>query len=193
MNWFYEKNSSQKGPVSTTELQALLSSAEITEKTMIWREGMGDWMQAGRVTEFAHKPTTPAVSYEDAAPSTAAPSPVGYGPAPTVFPEVAARAEEAASFNTLGLISLIAGLLSLLICSQLVVALVFALVAIVTGHLARKKRNGKGMALTGLITGYLGVVVAILVFASQNYIKNHPEILEKIEQEALKKQQQQQR
>nr|KAJ9617502.1 hypothetical protein H2204_013764 [Knufia peltigerae] len=74
--------------------------------------------------------------------------------------------------NALAVVSLIAG-----ICSWTVLPGVAALVAIITGHLARAEirrrageQDGDGMALAGLIMGWLNILaavglVAILIFA----------------------------
>ncbi|MEG0194960.1 MAG: DUF4190 domain-containing protein [Stenotrophomonas sp.] len=68
--------------------------------------------------------------------------------------------------NALAVVSLIAG-----ICSWTVLPGVAAVVAIITGHLARAgEQDGDGMALAGLIMGWLNILaavglVAILIFA----------------------------
>ncbi len=67
--------------------------------------------------------------------------------------------------STLAIISLVSGLAGWLI------PLVGGIVAIVTGHLARKEireshntLGGEGMALAGLILGYIHVGIVILFF-----------------------------
>ena len=71
--------------------------------------------------------------------------------------------------NTLAIVALVAGIAGLT-----VIPFVSSIVAVVTGHMARKEvrrtgEQGDGLALAGLITGYigigLGVLVAILLFA----------------------------
>ena len=37
------------GPYSFQDLQAYYTSGHITHETMIWTEGLGDWVSAGRV------------------------------------------------------------------------------------------------------------------------------------------------
>jgi hypothetical protein len=63
--------------------------------------------------------------------------------------------------NPLAIISLVAG------CAQFFFCIIGSIVAIVTGHIARRqiKRSGEqgaGLALAGLILGYVGLVVAVL-------------------------------
>ena len=71
--------------------------------------------------------------------------------------------------NSLAIISFIMGLLGLLG----LIPLIGSILAVVLGHLARRQisadpsQDGEGLALAGLITGYLGLVLAcsgILVF-----------------------------
>lgn len=64
--------------------------------------------------------------------------------------------------NTLSIVSLVAG------CAQFTFPFVATVVAIVTGHLARSQvkrtgEDGAGMALAGLILGYLGVGLFVLL------------------------------
>jgi uncharacterized RDD family membrane protein YckC len=43
MSWYYAPSDKQIGPVSDAEFQALIQSRVITDGTLIWREGMGNW------------------------------------------------------------------------------------------------------------------------------------------------------
>jgi len=43
MNWFYELNGQQMGPVSEAELLELFRGGEIKGSNLVWREGMADW------------------------------------------------------------------------------------------------------------------------------------------------------
>src|SRR5262245_38666905 len=63
--------------------------------------------------------------------------------------------------NSLAVVSLVAGL------AQFVVPFIAAIVAIVTGHIARSQirrthEEGSGMALAGLILGYIGIALSVL-------------------------------
>lgn len=75
----------------------------------------------------------------------------------------------------LSIISLISGIVGLL-SAWFYIGIVFGIAAVVLGHLGqRKEPQAKGFWLTGLITGYLGIVVSIgwiiftVVFASFIY------------------------
>ena len=67
--------------------------------------------------------------------------------------------------NTLAIVSLATG-----IASYVVVPVIGAIVAIVTGHMARGQirrtgEGGGGLALAGLILGYLHLVIAVIAIA----------------------------
>lgn len=70
--------------------------------------------------------------------------------------------------HTLAIVSLIFGLLS-----WIGLPLIGAIVAVVTGHLARSEINrspeqfeGDGLALTGLILGWLNIALSVLAIAA---------------------------
>ena len=43
MNWFYELDGQQNGPVSDSQLDELLRSGKLNQTNLVWREGMADW------------------------------------------------------------------------------------------------------------------------------------------------------
>ena len=43
MTWFYSDGNTQSGPVSDSQLDELLSSGKISQKTLVWREGLPQW------------------------------------------------------------------------------------------------------------------------------------------------------
>ncbi|MFK7850841.1 MAG: CD225/dispanin family protein [Akkermansiaceae bacterium] len=53
MSWFYSKNGTQMGPVSTEELSSKAASGEVLNTELIWKEGMPDWKPLSEVPEFA--------------------------------------------------------------------------------------------------------------------------------------------
>ena len=66
MQWYYSKNGSQLGPVEQGELLGKISSGEIAQTDMCWREGMADWLPVSKVNELAMtarpSPPVPPVS-----------------------------------------------------------------------------------------------------------------------------------
>ncbi len=43
MSWYYAVGQEQRGPVEVEEMQRLRAEGSISEDTLIWKEGMGDW------------------------------------------------------------------------------------------------------------------------------------------------------
>ncbi|MCF6313272.1 MAG: GYF domain-containing protein [Verrucomicrobiales bacterium] len=44
MEWFYEKEGKQEGPVDAAELIRLLEAGAVSSKCLVWREGMESWL-----------------------------------------------------------------------------------------------------------------------------------------------------
>jgi uncharacterized RDD family membrane protein YckC len=44
VNWYYALNNQQLGPVDEQTLQGLVSAGTINGQTLVWREGMGEWV-----------------------------------------------------------------------------------------------------------------------------------------------------
>ncbi len=146
MEWYYAQQGRQVGPVELGVLQEELGKGGLARTDLVWRPGMEQWTPAGEVSEL-----TPA--------GEGAPVPSG-GTAPVITAPPPSSAMATAS--------LVCGMASLLLCAAGVVA---AVPAVVCGHLALKQireapvpMTGRGMALGGLITGYL--VLAFQLFSA---------------------------
>jgi hypothetical protein len=53
MQWYYSKSGSQHGPISQEVMRSKISSGEIYQSDLVWREGMVDWLTVARVPELA--------------------------------------------------------------------------------------------------------------------------------------------
>lgn len=137
-----------------------------------------DPSQAG---EPAATPQTPAAPEPPAAPQTpttaapgaqpaAHPAPTPTGPAVPV-----AQPSQVSASNGLALASLITGLLGLVIVVMffmfvdfgggvLFVGAALGLVGFILGIVALKKRQSKGMAITGLVTGLIALLLSLAIF-----------------------------
>jgi len=49
MDWYYAQEGLQAGPVSDAEIESLVHSGKISRDTLVWHEGMADWMTYGAV------------------------------------------------------------------------------------------------------------------------------------------------
>jgi hypothetical protein len=49
-NWYYARNGHQAGPVSESEIPSLINSGVVVASTLVWHEGMTDWLPANQST-----------------------------------------------------------------------------------------------------------------------------------------------
>ena len=49
-NWHYATNGQQVGPVSELEIRGLINSGVVVASTLVWHEGMTDWLPANQST-----------------------------------------------------------------------------------------------------------------------------------------------
>lgn len=86
--WYYSKNGTQLGPVAQGELLAKLSSGEVAQSDLVWKEGMADWLPASQVAELKvlASATPPALAGSVQAPVSpyAAPHATGFGNEPLI-------------------------------------------------------------------------------------------------------------
>lgn len=89
IEWYYAKNDQPCGPVSPIELRQFAEQGELREETLVWREGMSEWIPAGRIkglfgnpAEAAGRNQTPASgeAVAQAAPKLATDLPVRRAP-----------------------------------------------------------------------------------------------------------------
>jgi Domain of unknown function (DUF4190)/GYF domain 2 len=134
--WFYSEGDQQAGPVSDAELHALVTAGRILPTTLVWRDGMAKWL------EFSQ------LSVQGGIPAGHPPSVVDYG---ALYPTSSGYA----------IASLICGIAGLVTCIGLL-----SIPAVICGHMALHQiKNsprivaGRGMALAGLICGYLALLM----------------------------------
>lgn len=142
--WYYGSGSGQYGPVEEAELRELIASGAIQPQTLVWRDGMAEWAPAQMVPELAGQMVSPYTV-------PMAPAGVGYYPTPT---------------SGMAIASMVCGIVSLFLCYLNLLA---AIPAVICGHMALSRINqspvpvaGRGMAITGLVTGYLGLLFGLL-------------------------------
>jgi hypothetical protein len=54
--WYYVENGARIGPVEATEIELLIGLKAITRDTLVWEDGMQDWMAASQHFSFADAP-----------------------------------------------------------------------------------------------------------------------------------------
>ena len=60
MNWYYAVGGRQQGPVDDAQLDAMLQSGQINQDTLIWRDGMANWLPLRQARPSAGAPPSVA-------------------------------------------------------------------------------------------------------------------------------------
>lgn len=142
MQIFINKMGNQLGPFSESQAAEMLKSGQVAGTDLAWSEGMETWKPLSSFMQFQSQ----------------AGGPPALPGQPPVLPSLR-RTEP------LSIWSLVLGIISLVGCGFLA-----GIPAVICGHigLGRIKRDpaldGKGMAMTGLITGYISLLL-VPIFA----------------------------
>jgi hypothetical protein len=190
MQWYYSKNGTQLGPISTEALLSKLASGEVSASDLVWKDGMADWLPAGQVAELrTAAPLSPAATPTPVVKTTSPyETPVASHAAPqTPFP--AQMLPGAAISQGLAIGSMVCGIIGLLGCCAWCLSGPLAIIAVVLGHVALSKAKaeparygGKGMAKAGLVTGYLALLFTLLFHIFGLWAQTlSPEKIEKME------------
>ena len=142
--WYYLQNGQQVGPVSKEELQGLLQRQSLPVTTGIWSRGMPEWVPANQVAEVMAGVSGGYI-----------PQPVAGG----AYTRVSGPAP-----CGMAIASMVLGIIGVLGA-----VILTSVPAIICGHIARRqirdaegRVGGEGMALTGLILGYMVTVLSVL-------------------------------
>jgi hypothetical protein len=151
-DWFYGENGQQHGPFDGDAMRQLVASGRLQPGTMVWREGFPGWLPLAQVPELLGGVLPMALG-------TAAPT------------------------SGLAIASLVCGIVGATLCYFCALG---GIPAVICGHMALSRiRNapgmqGRGMALAGLILGYvwigltaLAVIVLVLAFAMSASSPSH--------------------
>lgn len=85
-------------------------------------------------------------------------------PVPPTPPAAPMGVTPAKPSTVLSLLSMIAGIIGVLLACCFGAGFLFSVGAIVMGFLGKKKENARGMAMTGLITGFVGAGLAVITW-----------------------------
>ena len=167
MEWFYAKNNERKGPVSASQLRSMVVSGEVAGSDLVWCEGMGNWIPASEVRDFdsphigvagagaipEHSPQSPQVVQPGSSPG-----------APGTIPNVGPAGVKPPA-NGKAIASLVCGCVGVICCNIFIPSIL----AVIFGHIAKGEirasggqQGGDGMALAGLILGYVGLGIGVL-------------------------------
>lgn len=173
MQYHVSRDGHQLGSVSETDLKKGLGDGRYLATDLVWRDGMAEWKPLGEVMGLPAQPASPSPAAAGATPAR-----VGLrGPAAPVAPTAPAprfgsRTALPEGVNPpnsgLAVTSMVAGIISVLLCG---LGGIGSLVAIICGHKATSRidgsggtEGGRGMALAGLIMGYISLIPAIIFY-----------------------------
>jgi hypothetical protein len=185
VQYYYADGDVQKGPFAKAEL----ATQGLRPETLVWHDGLAEWQAAGTLPELsdvlpagtgasepaviplAPEPTYTAQPHSPAfysqQPYGYAAPPPDYAGAPGPLLPYGGYTPPPSQSSGMAIASMILGILSIPLMSAYCFGVLPAILAVVLGHVARGKarRNeagGAGMALAGVICGYISIA---LVFA----------------------------
>jgi hypothetical protein len=159
MQIYVHRDNQQLGPFTEAEIRAQLASGAISLQDHVWWQGQVNWIQLGQSSLVA---SSGAVT--SATPPAPASAPLPAGSMPTT--------------SSLAIWSLVCA------CLSLVCGILSAVPAIILGHLAlgdikrTPGRAGRGMAIAGLVIGYILAIFYLVVIAC--YMMFLPQILKMV-------------
>ena len=168
--YYVSRNGVPLGQFSIEQINGKLAEGSLNGSDLAWQDGMAGWEPLS---------TVPGVVL---APSPGSAPPPLPGPAGTYAPPLSNLGPQQwmgapPSNSGLAVASMVLGILCLVLFFTHVFALLLGLLAVVFGHVSRGtifrsqgRVGGGGMALTGLITGYLGITLAIALIALATFV-----------------------
>jgi len=145
MSYFIGVQGVQSGPFSEAVIREKIARGELPADALCWVEGWSDWLRVSAVFPATAAPLPPPMPVEGVRTAPPAASPAYQGPVVT---------------SGLAITSLVTGVFGL-------VFFLPAIAAVICGHIACSKIKhsagriaGRGMAITGLVLGYL--IIALM-------------------------------
>jgi flagellar basal body-associated protein FliL len=154
------KNEQQLGPFDESQISEALSRGEFSSEDLAWKEGLNGWVMLGDLLQNTQKMTAPA---EERPPVYSNLTPQSISDSGAHIQTIVVNKNE-----PLSIWALVLGILSLV---SVLLGFIPGIPAVICGHLglSRIKRQpflgGRGMAIAGLITGYLGIMVSCIFLA----------------------------
>lgn len=181
--WYYAHDGQSVGPVSLEELQRLAESGELQRADLVWTAPMAQWEEAGGFDElFPSLVETPS-SFEPVAPVPGGPpvpvAPVAPPPGGRQYQGRAAQAGDQGGRQGRGgrggyggrrptgippivLVGFILSIVGCVLCwCGAPIALVGLILCLVGLGEAKRRQEGVGLAIAGIVIGILGILVGI--------------------------------
>jgi hypothetical protein len=141
--WHYHQLGTKVGPVDLGQLQFLANTRQLSPTDMVWKQGMPEWIPAGRVPGLFQTSGGAVIQ-------------------PAVYPGGGAGYERAAaeppSISGLAIASLVLGVLWVCGLGSLL-AIIFGAVALYQIRISKGRVTGAGLAIAGLVLGIVLLMV----------------------------------
>ncbi len=189
--YYVSRNGVQQGPHSIEQINMLLGMRQLSGDDLAWQEGMVQWEPLSRI---------PGVNAAGGPP----PMPGAYSPPASNVAPQGGMYQGPPRTSGMAIASMVLGILALLFFFTHIFALILGLLAVIFGHISRgtivRSRGqigGGGMAMAGLVTGYIGIVLAVVLLIAAAFffkeVMNEGSELNKIFKDAVEKAEQEQR
>jgi hypothetical protein len=53
ISWYVAVNGQQNGPFTNDQLSQMVTQGALKRDTLVWKQGMASWVQAGNITELS--------------------------------------------------------------------------------------------------------------------------------------------
>ncbi len=165
MSWFYADKREQQIPATEEEIRQLISRGEILPETLVWSMGMSGWDAASRAKpEWFQSPGPPSGQIQPLSQPSAPvyQMPPGYTAGYGMIPIT----------DGLATASFVCGIVGVFLSICYGMGVFCSIAAVVMGHisLSNIKKSGdmlqgRGLAVTGLILGYLiiALITAVVI------------------------------
>lgn len=152
MQWFYADGDNQQRSVESSELENLIETGVVSSATLVWNESLPDWIPAGEALRDKFLGITvipPALTSSQVKQAIIA---------------VPGAVDQKPASDAVSVCALVFGILGIFTCIPFL-----SVAGIICGHIGRNRAkletgpssNG-GLALGGMITGYVGLVFFII-------------------------------
>ena len=162
MYWIIGADNKEYGPVSIDFLKKWIDEGRINEKTLVRIEGEPHWRQLFTFPELASL----------------------LPPPPPLSPPITQPKEQ----NSLAIVSLVSGILSVIFCFCCCWGIPFNILSIVFGAISlsqmkgQQSQNGRGMAIAGIVLGILSLLIGIVMTVFYFSLSGHEEIMKNFKQ-----------
>jgi hypothetical protein len=143
-SWYIARGDTHFGPLQQKDLQRMIDTGEVGPNSLVWKDGMADWVAASQVPELGF--------------AASAGTQVASAASPSTYPNQSQRT------NGFAVASLVLGIVWLCGFGSLL-ATIFGAIALSQIFRSNGTTTGKGLALSGLILGIIGLVLVALSIA----------------------------